>query len=115
MKTRILLVVTMIELLIGCKYDNEEELLCSTSNITYLNTIKPLIETRCASCHSGPFPEGGYRLTDTAVVNRITRNDTLYKAVTTGIPVHMPLNGPYLSDCEIRKIQAYKTSGLRYQ
>lgn len=57
--------------LIGCYYDNVEELnpgmglfeTCdTTSNVSYSTHIVPIMENYCYSCHSGSNPSSGYNL-----------------------------------------------------
>ena len=48
----------------SCYYDNEEELYpngsapCDTSNVTFSNSVMPVINQYCISCHGGSFPQG---------------------------------------------------------
>lgn len=56
----------------GCYYDNEEELYqniedttqCDTSEVTFQQTVDPIISTNCAvsGCHAGTSPTAGLNL-----------------------------------------------------
>jgi hypothetical protein len=98
--------------LVGCYYDNEEELypgsFCDTSTVALASTIMPIIQARCAipGCHvtGGQSPNlstpeavvtigGNGQLNTVAVVNR-----------------SMPPSGP-LSACEQLRIKAWIDAG----
>lgn len=57
--------------LLGCYYDNVEDLnpgmglfeTCdTTSNVSYSQHIRPILQNYCFSCHSGTNPSSGYSL-----------------------------------------------------
>src|SRR5437868_2705424 len=68
-KTNLFTGLIFILFLVGCKYNNEEELFgvknsCDTSNVTYSTTITGILNTNgCAGCHSGSAPSGNISLT----------------------------------------------------
>ena len=111
-KTIALLTVAGIFLVNGCYYDKEELLYpdytnCSTLNASYLNNVKPIIETRCAvsGCHdagsvNGPGPLTSYELVKNAAVE-------IKSAVVSGF---MPQNST-LNATEKKAISCWVDSG----
>jgi mono/diheme cytochrome c family protein len=113
---KILGLLLMASFLGGCYYRNEDDLYpCTASNITYTNTIKSIVDSRCVSCHngSGTTLPGLYDFRDYNVLKRVALTDSVYKAVTGQFPgkPRMPYGGPYLSDCEISKIKTWVSNG----
>ena len=55
---KIILSLLSITLLSSCYYDHEEALYpqlssnCDTTNVTYTNTIQPILQENCTNCHS---------------------------------------------------------------
>jgi hypothetical protein len=99
--------------LLACEYDNEEELFpesaeCETTNITYDNTIGPLMNTNCAvsGCHDGNSGLTGY--TNYAAVKVIVDNGKLEQRVL--VQKDMPPSVP-LTSCELAQFQAWIDNG----
>lgn len=110
MKIKIITSLAISFLLASCYYDKELST-CNTTNITYANTVQALVTSRCNSCHSGTTLNAGLDLSNVTVLRRIALNDSLHKAVTGNGVTRMPFGGPYLSDCEISKLKAWKDAG----
>lgn len=100
----------------ACYYDNEEDLYpggggdCDTTAVSWQADVKPIIDSRCVSCHSGGFPAGGLALTNHAevagsimrTIDRITRQP--------GDALLMP-QGAKMDDCRIDLIIAWANQG----
>lgn len=100
----------------GCYYDNEEEMYpsvpCDTANVTYSNTIAPIMADRCNTCHSQASPSGQV----------VTENYNGLKVVATdgrlqGSVNHlsgysaMPQGGAKLPECNLKKIDIWIRNG----
>ena len=63
----ILLILVIVGMIQSCYYDNEEELYpvpspCDTTNVTYTQSVWPIISNNCTNCHSGSTPSGNISL-----------------------------------------------------
>lgn len=78
---------------------------CDTNEVTFSNTIFPLVELKCQGCHSGGEPEANLSLENYIDINSIALNGDLLNSVngTNGFVV-MPFGGNPLSQCEIDQI-----------
>jgi|SRR5688572_15659285 len=120
MKTRvqlsILILVTTI--LSGCYYDVEEELYpesfnsCDTANVTYNQTVRPILDLNCMSCHSQLSQQGGIVLETYSNVISYVNSGQLLGAINheQGFSP-MPQGTAKLSDCNILKIEKWVQSG----
>lgn len=101
----------------ACYYDNEQELYpkvqgsgCDTVSVSYTTDIKPIIDSRCVSCHGSNFPSGNLSLTNHAqvagslasIIDRVNRS--------AGDALLMP-RGNKLDACSIEKIEAWGNQG----
>ena len=107
----------LLTFLSGCYYDTEEELyrtaVCDTANVTYSNYIKPLIDSRCTSCHSGGSPSGGIDLTTYDGIKVQADNGKLYGAIAQ-LDGYIPMpQGDRLSDCDINKVKIWVDNGAQ--
>lgn len=107
-------------LLLACQ-NNKEELAetCSTANVTYTNTIAPLISANnCLSCHSGATPQGGFPLQTYEQVKSKASETRSGNAVLYGATAHlsgfspMPQVGQKLNNCELSKLKAWIDNGM---
>ena len=118
-----LLIISLLAILAGCYYDNEEELYpeqgndCDTTNVTYSGTVYPVISSNCTSCHSGSTPQGNVLLEDYTSISAAAaipagQYGSLYGAISHD-PGNspMPKNGTQLSDCKIRQIKVWIDAG----
>ena len=87
---------------------------CNTSNVTYVNTIAPVMEKWCTGCHGASGPSAGIDLTNRSVVEAQARSGALVGTVShaTGF-AKMPPSGPKLDDCSIAQIKAWVAGGLK--
>lgn len=87
---------------------------CDTLNMTYTRNIKPILQTYCLGCHSGPNPSAGQRLDNFSDVRAAGVSGRLYGVVShsAGYP-KMPYNGNKLDDCRIATIKAWVSQGAK--
>jgi hypothetical protein len=104
----------------SCYYDTEEELYpsipdlstCDTSNITFQETIWPIIQLNCTGCHSGSNPQGGLTLTDYNSVSSLATSGNLVARLTgTGVDIMPPPPSNPLDDCSQLKIGLWINAG----
>jgi len=96
----------------GALNNNCEEAECDTVNVTYAETVWPIVQGRCFGCHNGPGTQSGILLENyddiVAAVNSgrflgAIKHEDGYSA--------MPQNGAKLSDCNISQIQKWIDDG----
>ncbi len=85
---------------------------CPVTNVSFANHIKPILQTHCITCHSGPIPSGGYDFSVYSGAKKAVDNNRLAGAVQhlQGF-VAMPLGGARLPDCEVSQIKAWVDAG----
>lgn len=85
---------------------------CNTDNISYSQTIAPVINTHCKGCHSGNTPSGGINLATHQGVKTVALNGKLYGAISwaPGSP-KMPQGGNKLPDCTIAQFKSWIDAG----
>jgi hypothetical protein len=101
-----------------CYYDNEAVLykngggtVCDTTNVTYSQTIAPIMSNNCNSCHWSGAGIGVITI-DYTNLNIIVANGKLSKSVNwTGGAIPMPLGGQKLSSCDLDKITKWINNG----
>lgn len=87
---------------------------CNTSNVTYSNTIAPMMEKWCTGCHGANQPSAGINLTDRAtVVSQASQGFLLGTVSHASGFVPMPPSGPKMDDCSIAQIKAWIDTGLK--
>ena len=81
---------------------------CDTINVTYTNTIAPILQTYCLGCHSGPNPSYSINLSTYNGVVGVAESNRLMGALRqeTGF-FAMPKNASKLSDCQIAQFQKW--------
>jgi hypothetical protein len=105
----------------GCYYDSEEFLYpqisntCDTTNVTYSQSVVPLLENYCLSCHSNsmaPSSGGNIKLENYADVKIQADNHKLLGSVAheNGYSP-MPLGASKLDDCKITTIRIWVNAG----
>ena len=114
--TSVLLVLGII-LLTGCYYDNKEDLFlidtdCPRENVTYSQTIEPILNNRCYTCHAAGIELGNINLEDFATLKFYVNNTKLIKSIKheSGASA-MPQGGAKIPDCEIQKIEKWISDG----
>ncbi len=94
----------------GCYFDNEEELYpntnCDTNQVTFSNTISPLIANSCATTGCHVAGNGRVLLTNYAEI-KTAINGVEKRTITDK---DMPVSGP-LSACDISKLQKWIDDG----
>jgi hypothetical protein len=84
---------------------------CDTSNFSYSNRVKPLIDKWCVSCHSVGNPGGGYDLSSySGLVVSVTNNRLLGSLKYSPGFSPMPPNSG-LSSCDINAIEKWVNAG----
>lgn len=84
---------------------------CDTSNVTYSQTIRPLINQWCVGCHGGSFPSDGIDLTTYTALYNVAVSGQLIGTTHSqpGYPT-MP-QGSQLSDCEKEQLLIWVQDG----
>jgi len=91
---------------------------CDSVNVSFSETVFPIIQNNCYGCHSGTDPGGGIYLTNHSQVSAagaISPGNTgsLLGAITwTSGNIPMPENGQQLSDCKIAQIRKWINDGM---
>ncbi len=94
---------------------NNECLQCDTLNVTYSQTIKPIIESLCKTCHNPYMLSGNLILTSYDDVAAIAANGKLVGTITHAPGfVTMPDfadSNKYIGQCQIRQIVKWVNEG----
>jgi len=91
---------------------------CDLSNVTFSNTVWPIINANCTSCHSGSSANLGIRLEDYATVKAQASIAAGSSGSLIGAITHssgnfpMPKDRAKLSDCNISKINKWIQNGM---
>lgn len=106
--------------LAACYYDSEEVLFpeinttCNLENLSFASDITIILNNNCWSCHSNANAAsfgGNLKLQNYAdVAQNIDAIIGAINHVSSYSP--MPKNGGKISDCNIQKIETWKTDGL---
>lgn len=101
---------------LSCKNDKAELLypadVCDTSNVTYSNTVLPILRDNCYSCHAGNPSVAPFRLDTYADASAVALSGYMYGAITHAAGFQpMPKNADKLSDCNIAKIKKWIDDG----
>ncbi|MCF8368491.1 MAG: hypothetical protein K9G76_05565 [Bacteroidales bacterium] len=102
----------------GALNNHCEQLDCDSVNVSFSETIFPIIQNSCYGCHSGPSPNGGISLetfNDVVAVGSVPSGSpgSLLGAITaTAGNTPMPYNAPTLSDCNIAQIRKWIEDGM---
>lgn len=101
----------------GCYYDNEEELYpqpieCDTINVTYSQTIAPIMSSSCDFCHASSAPSGNVITDNYDDLKTIADDGRLWGSVNheSGYSP-MPKDRPKLNDCDLKKIKVWLDNG----
>lgn len=100
----------------SCYYDNEEDLYpggttCDTTNVTYSANVAPVFAAQCNACHSGGAPAANIATDNHASVKaNISRIKGAINHTSGFSP--MPQGGNKLTDCELKKIDAWINKGM---
>ena len=97
-------------------YCDQED--CDSVNVTFSETVFPIIQNSCYGCHSGSNPSGGISLTNhgqVAAAGAIPpgNSGSLLGSITwTSGNIPMPKNGNKLSECNIAQIRRWIGDGM---
>ncbi len=101
----------------SCYNDNVEDLYpdtnsCDTTNVTYLNTVWPIIDANCIVCHGGEFPSGNVSLSGYDGISAVALDGRLLGVIRhePNFP-QMPKNSGKLPKCDIEKIATWVNAG----
>jgi hypothetical protein len=85
---------------------------CDLTNVTFAESVWPIIQNNCTGCHSGGNPQGGISLTNYSQVAVIAENGLLINVVNhePGF-VAMPFNGNQLDQCSIDTLEDWVNQG----
>lgn len=115
MKYIIPVILLIIALLPGCRYDKDFGIIsatCDTASVTYSGSVKPILTTYCITCHSGPNAPLGINLDAHTPVKIVADNKKLMGAINHASGFSpMPKNSPKLNDCDIAKIRIWIAGG----
>ena len=113
MKPKIFIaMVYCVFLATGCHYDSPQEIACSTTNVTYSNTIMSIINSNnCLTCHGTPLNNNAPFNLET-YANVFAQKDRLFGALnhSNGF-APMPQGLPKLNQCDIDKVAIWVASG----
>lgn len=114
---QLLIILLSIGLFSGCYYDQEDVLYpstgtCDTSNVTYTNTVKPIIDISCKSCHNASNKSGNVDLDGhAALTTSVASGKFLSSIVHDGKASKMPQGAPKIEACKIEKIKNWINKG----
>lgn len=121
MKKQLKYIISVLVLAIlatGCYYDKEEELynlnlsVCDTSNVTYVQTIAPIMQSYCNNCHSSTGASGGWVTENYNGLKIVANNGKLLGAVTHAPGFSpMPKGSGQLTNCQIAVIRKWLNDG----
>jgi hypothetical protein len=101
----------------SCYYDNTEELYpqpveCDTINVTYSQTIAPIMNTNCNDCHSGAAPPANVITDNYTDLKTIADDGRLWGSINheSGYSP-MPKDRPKMNDCDLKKINIWLDNG----
>jgi Planctomycete cytochrome C len=96
----------------GAQNNECTEFECDLTNVTFANTIQPIIADNCAGCHDDTNPSAGLSLLTYSQISAIAQNGSLENALygTNGITL-MPYNSNQLNDCYLEQINIWITEG----
>lgn len=114
--SRLFILFAVVLISTACYKDNEEDLYpdngCNTENVSFAQTVWPVLNNNCVSCHSGPGASGGIRLGNYNEVVATIDGGRFLGAIKheSGFSA-MPQGGSKLSDCNINQIDAWIAQG----
>jgi len=100
----------------SCYYDNVEDLYpdtnCDTTNVTYSNSVLPVINTNCITCHNDALANGNVSFSSYDKIAAVANDGRLLGVIRhdNGFPA-MPQGADQLPDCTIKKIEIWVKAG----
>ncbi len=87
---------------------------CDSINVTYSQTIKPILSSYCQGCHSGSSPSGGISITNYSQTKSLAGNGKLMGTIEHQAGYSpMPKNASKLSDCNIKQLNKWISDGMQ--
>ncbi len=102
----------------GCYNDNYQTLYpatnnCDTTNITFSQTVFPVINANCTNCHNQAFPSGNISLENYNDVVAAVNSGRLMGSIKQEPGYSpMPKGGGKLSDCDIKHMEIWINDGM---
>lgn len=117
MKRSFFAFLSLLLLLSSCAFDKEEVIFpedplknCDTLNVSYAATVKPVMDTQCATCHSLSLATGGVVLEQYSDVKPYADSGQLVSVLEYNSEIKMPTTGK-LPLCDIAKIRSWVRDG----
>ncbi len=116
MKKITLFTLLFVAILNSCTNDSPDDLLIPIEKVNYNTHIKPIVDSRCTSCHNdspnafGPMPLQTYAQVVEAVENRKLINKISSDNPDNG--QRMPFGGPILNQNTIEIFEQWVEDGL---
>ena len=85
---------------------------CDSTNVSFVATIIPIINTYCRGCHNSALQSGGVELDTYVGVQSVAKSGQLMGGLT-GILPQMPQAGAKLSNCYIGTIRQWIKEGAK--
>jgi mono/diheme cytochrome c family protein len=112
-----LLLAMVLAVFSACYYDSEEKLypdsspVCDTTNVTFGETILPILQSNCFSCHGAAeyvTAGGGLNLEDMSTLNFYAQEGILLGAIQYDPGFSpMPKGRAKLDSCSILKVKTW--------
>ncbi len=114
----IIVILTLNMGLTSCYYDYAEDLYpttpCVTTDMSYAKDIVPIIKDNCLVCHSTAANQGGVDIESYAQVKIYAESQSLLGSIKhSGGYKAMPQGAPKLSNCNIAKVEAWISQGIK--
>ena len=110
---KILTILTAV-VFTACTSDNYDDYYgnqCDLENVTYKQTVAPIISNQCLSCHNSNNASGGISLEGYENVKKQVDNGKLLGTIKH-LPGYKPMpEGGKLDDCTILKIETWINNG----
>lgn len=107
--------IFLVAIITSCTYDNEENYysdVCDTLNVTYTETVKPILQANCLGCHFNNNVQTGIELQEYADVKERVDDGSLLGSITHAPGFEpMPQNGEMLDECSISQIRIWIEMG----
>ena len=85
---------------------------CETVDVSFSQTVLPILETHCTGCHGSASPQANIDLSNYDGVKAVADNGRLVGAISHDDSFsNMPQGGNKLPDCTIDQIEAWADDG----
>lgn len=109
-----LLALILLVSMSACYYDVEEVIYpggCNTEAVTYSNTVLPIMQRECYTCHDALTQNGGINLEGYSQLFTWVANGKVLAAIKHEGAFPMPDGQPKLDSCTIAKIETWIDGG----